>query len=75
MTTDHDRLAPHRRLDAVLGPEEAATLMRSLPVTASSGLAIKDDLRALDRDQLRTTMLANATLLLAVVSVLVAARP
>ena len=75
MTTDHDRLALHRRLDTVLGPEEAATLMHSLPVTDWSQLAAKDDLRALDRDQLRTRMLANATLMPAVVSVLVAARP
>jgi len=49
--------------------------MHSLPVTDWSQLAAKDDLRALDRDQLRTRMLANATLMPAVVSVLVAARP
>ncbi len=40
---DRTRLNLHRKLDAVLGPEEADTLMAHLPPVTWSEIATKDD--------------------------------
>jgi 3-oxoacyl-ACP reductase-like protein len=44
--TDAERLALHRRLEAVLGPNEAATLMTAVPPVGWSDLVTKDVLRS-----------------------------
>ncbi len=44
---DRTRLNLHRKLDAVLGPEEADTLMAHLPPVTWSEIATKDDLQTL----------------------------
>lgn len=56
---DRTRLNLHRKLDAVLGPEEADTLMAHLPPVTWQTVATKDDLDALEtrlRTELRTDM-------------------
>lgn len=45
---DRTRLNLHRKLDAVLGPEEADTLMAHLPPVTWNDVATKDDLRRLE---------------------------
>ena len=47
-TNDKARLELHRRLDSVLGAEEASTLMSHLPPVTWDQVAKKDDLRALE---------------------------
>ena len=47
-TNDKARLELHRRLDSVLGAEEASTLMSHLPPVTWDQVATKDDLRALE---------------------------
>lgn len=42
---DRTRLNLHRKLDAVLGPEEADTLMAHLPPVTWNDVATKDDVR------------------------------
>ncbi len=42
---DRTRLNLHRKLDTVLGPEEADTLMAHLPPATLSDVATKDDVR------------------------------
>ena len=44
---DRTRLNLHRKLDAVLGPEEADTLMAHLPPVTWNEVATKDDLNVL----------------------------
>lgn len=46
---DRTRLNLHRKLDAVLGPEEADTLMAHLPPVTWNDVATKDDLHVLER--------------------------
>jgi hypothetical protein len=45
---DKTRLNLHRKLEAVLGAEEANTLMAHLPPVTWHDVATKDDLRALE---------------------------
>lgn len=45
---DRTRLNLHRKLDEVLGPDEADTLMAHLPPVTWSDVATKDDLRAVE---------------------------
>lgn len=45
---DRTRLNLHRKLDEVLGPDEADTLMAHLPPVTWQDVATKDDLRALE---------------------------
>ena len=47
-TNDKARLELHRRLEAVLGAEEASTLMSHIPPVTWDQVATKDDLRALE---------------------------
>ena len=47
-TNDKARLELHRRLEAVLGAEEASTRMSHLPTVTWDQVATKDDLRALE---------------------------
>ena len=52
---DEARMKLHRSAEAVLGSEEAATLMATLPPIAWQHVAMKDDVRALGTD-LRSEM-------------------
>lgn len=45
---DHTRLNLHRKLDEVLGPDDADTLMAHLPPVTWNDVATKDDVRALE---------------------------
>ena len=45
---DRARLNLHRKLEAVLGPDEADTLMAHLPPVTWRDVATKDDLRTLE---------------------------
>ncbi len=47
-TNDKARLELHRRLEEVLGAEEASTLMSHIPPVTWDQVATKDDLRALE---------------------------
>ena len=47
-TNDKARLELHRRLESVLGAEEASTLMSHLPPVTWDQVATKDGLRALE---------------------------
>ena len=47
-TNDKARLELHRRLDSVLGAEEASTLMSHLPPVTWDQVATKEDLRGLE---------------------------
>lgn len=62
---DRTRLNLHRKLDSVLGPEEADTLMAHLPPVTWNEVATKDDLRTLEGkiDGLRVEMEAGHTAL------------
>ena len=55
---DRTRLNLHRKLEAVLGHEEADTLMAHLPPVTWNEVATKADLAALDL-HLRTTLRAE----------------
>ncbi len=59
-TNDKARLELHRRLDSVLGAEEASTLMSHLPPVTWDQVATKDDLRALEAN-LRAEISVNAS--------------
>ena len=56
---DRTRLNLHRKLDAVLGPEEADTLMAHLPPVTWNEVATKDDLERL-RTELRADFVEAA---------------
>lgn len=45
---DRTRLNLHRKLDEVLGPDDADTLMAHLPPVTWNDVATKDDLRAME---------------------------
>ena len=45
---DRTRLNLHRKLEAVLGPDEADTLMAHLPPVTWQDVATKEDLRTLE---------------------------
>jgi len=45
---DRTRLNLHRKLDEVLGPDEADTLMAHLPPVTWQDVATKDDVRTLE---------------------------
>lgn len=47
---DRTRLNLHRKLEAVLGPDDADTLMAHLPPVTWQDIATKDDLRILSSD-------------------------
>lgn len=49
---DRTRLNLHRKLDEVLGPDDADTLMAHLPPVTWNDVATKDDVRVL-KDDLR----------------------
>ncbi len=60
---DRTRLNLHRKLDAVLGPEEADTLMAHLPPVTWHDVATKHDLDALEsslRNEFRTGLGADS---------------
>ena len=59
-TNDKARLELHRRLDSVLGAEEASTLMSHLPPVTWDQVATKEDLRALEAN-LRAEISVSAT--------------
>ena len=59
-TNDKARLELHRRLDSVLGAEEASTLMSHLPPVTWDQVATKEDLRALETN-LRAEISVNAS--------------
>ena len=61
---DRTRLNLHRKLDAVLGPEEADTLMAHLPPVTWHNVATKDDVETLGaslRTELRGEMKSMET--------------
>jgi hypothetical protein len=70
---DRTRLNLHRKLEAVLGPDEADTLMAHLPPVTWHDMVTKDDLRMLETSmrgeishamerQIRWTVTSNTAL-------------